>query len=272
VVRLPSEAAARKLISRSILTDSIYELWGTGADYEALHADIYHRTQHRWPDYKHVSFKFKVLGYQNKLDMKTQCRVIETFSYLAFEGPIRMKGADHEFAVMEHYNLKAKVPREIYFGRWLADGGRDIFGPYDLKKRQYISTTSMDSELAFLTANIACAGPGKLFYDPFVGTGSFPVACSHFGAVTLGSDIDGRSVRGTQGKDITTNFEQYGLSHLWLGGFISDLTNTPLRITRFLDGIVCDPPYGVREGLRVLGKKDGGGKEAVYIDGVAAHL
>jgi tRNA (guanine10-N2)-methyltransferase len=46
----------------------------------------------------------------------------------------------------------------------------------------------------------------------------------------------------------------------YLGGFVSDLTNTPLRISAsstqgYLDGIVCDPPYGIREGLKVLGSR-----------------
>jgi len=269
---LPSEDAARTLVSRSILTDSIYELWGSGHDYETLHADVRRRTQHRWLDYTHVSFKFKVLGYQSSLKRETQSTVIESFDYLGFQGPIRMKGADCEFAVMEHYDFNDKTPRIIYFGRFIADGGRTIVGNYSLKKRRYISRTSMDSELALITANIACAAPGKLVYDPFVGTGSFPIACSHFGAITVGSDIDGRAVRGSKECNITTNFDQYGLTHLWLDSFISDLVNTPLRITRFLDGIVCDPPYGVREGLRTLGRKDGSGKEAHYIDGIAAHL
>lgn len=207
------------------------------------------RTEHRWPDYRHGTFKFKVLGYQNRLDMKTQFKIIESFQYLGFEGSIRMKGADNEFGVFEHYNFHGTVPTAIYLGRFIANGGRQIFQPYDLKKRHYISTTSMDSELAFVTANIAMAAPGKLFHDPFVGTGSFPIACAHFGAMTTGSDIDGRSVRGEKNRNITTNFEQYDLTSLWLDSFISDLTNTPLRLTRFLDGIVCDPPYGVREGL-----------------------
>ena len=39
--------------------------------------------------------------------------------------------------------------------------------------------------------------------------------------------------------------------------FAADLTHTPIRRDRRIwDGIVCDPPYGVREGLRVLGIRD----------------
>lgn len=115
----------------------------------------------------------------------------------------------------------------------------------------------MDSELALVTANLAHAAPGKLFYDPFVGTGSFPVACAHFGALGFGSDIDGRAIRGSGGeKSVKGNFAQYGLLERVGEFWTADLTNSPVRRVRWLDGIVCDPPYGVREGLRVLGCRD----------------
>ncbi|KAK8038247.1 hypothetical protein PG994_015014 [Apiospora phragmitis] len=52
------------------------------------------------------------------------------------------------------------------------------------------------------------------------------------------------------------NFEQYGLKNLLGNCFVCDLTNSPVRKARFLDGILCDPPYGVREGLKVLGARD----------------
>ncbi|GKA32218.1 hypothetical protein Tco_0718585 [Tanacetum coccineum] len=43
----------------------------------------------------------------------------------------------------------------------------------------------MDAEVAFLMANQAQAMPGKLVYDPFVGTWSILVAAAHFGAMTM---------------------------------------------------------------------------------------
>jgi tRNA (guanine10-N2)-methyltransferase len=197
--------------------------------------------------------------------------IIESFQFLGFKGKVKIKNPEASFRVFEEYDLDAKAPKYLYLGRWIADSGRDAKNTYDLKKRHYISTTSMDAELALLTANIAQAAPGKLFYDPFMGTGGFPLACAHYGAVVTGSDIDGRSIRGTGGsarrgqtgkKDVAMNFAQYGLSANYLGGFVSDLTNTPLRIlpgngsTGYLDGIVCDPPYGIREGLKVLGSRE----------------
>lgn len=183
-----------------------------------------------------------------------------------------MRDAEQTFTVFEEYEYNVPGPKQIYLGRYSGGTSRHAVVAYSLKTRDYINTTSMDSELALLTANLTLAAPDKIFYDPFVGTGSFPIACSYFGARTLGSDIDGRMVRGKNGKDVKTNFRQYGLLDKYLDGFISDLTHNPFRRGRWLDGIVGDPPYGVREGLRVLGTRDGSGKEAVFIDGEASHL
>ena len=185
-----------------------------------------------------------------------------------------MKAPEQIFGIFEEYLHGNPIPERIHFGRWIAASQRQAIWDYSLKRRYYISTTSMDSELALLTANLTLAAPGKLFYDPFVGTGSFPIACAHFGAVALGSDIDGRMLRGKGGVDILSNFRQYALLNRYLDGFIADLTHSPLREGRVLDGIICDPPYGVREGLKVLGSRDVGGKkkEELLINGQAAHL
>ena len=36
-----------------------------------------------------------------------------------------------------------------------------------------------------------------LIMDPFCGTGGVLYGCSHYGAYTIGTDIDGRQMRGT---------------------------------------------------------------------------
>ncbi|KAE8375121.1 hypothetical protein BDV26DRAFT_283698 [Aspergillus bertholletiae] len=292
VVKLPNEADARTLIARSILAKDIFELWGKGTNYEEVHADVRRRTQHRWEEFKEVSFRFTIDSFCGKRSMEAKRDIIQSFAYLGFDGPIRMKNPDEDFWVLEdfvsdievatrapgatHAYSEAQEPRNIYLGRWIANSSRDIVFKYDLKKRRYISTTSMDAELSLVTANMAHAAPGRLFYDPFVGTGSFCVAAAHFGALTCGSDIDPRSFKGREKSEkapigLFTNFQQYGIESKFMDAFSSDLTNTPLLDRQFLDGIVCDPPYGVREGLRVLGTRDGSGREEVIIDGVPAH-
>jgi tRNA (guanine10-N2)-methyltransferase len=172
-------------------------------------------------------------------------------------------------------------PEALHFGRRVGHGARELAGVFDLKTRGYISTTSMDAALSLVGANLALAAPGKLFYDPFCGTGGLPLACARFGAVGWGSDIDGRAVRGEvsdcggtlgkgqRGRSVRGNFEQYGLLEGFGDLFAADLTHSPVHTGRpgheggqarrrraLWDGIVCDPPYGVREGLRVLGVRD----------------
>ncbi|KAF2463138.1 tRNA guanosine-2'-O-methyltransferase [Lindgomyces ingoldianus] len=281
ILTLPSPAAAKALISRSILSLGIYSLWGHGTSYDLLHASTSQLSSHQWPAFQSTPFRFTVDSFRGTKTAMQQREIIESFSYMNFRGPIKMRDAAAEvFTVFEDYKEHAAELRYLYFGRLVGSSSRHLKTTYDLKKRHYISTTSMDAELALLTANMALAAPGKLFYDPFMGTGGFPIASAEFGAYAWGSDIDGRSIRGTGGsarkgqigkRDVQGNFKQYGLEGRYLGGFVSDLTNTPLRIQSlqedgsavqgrsigrgWLDGIICDPPYGVREGLKVLGSR-----------------
>ncbi|KAF4122374.1 tRNA (guanine10-N2)-methyltransferase [Geosmithia morbida] len=262
IVQLPSVETAKRLIRRSVLAQSIHELWGKGTNYEEVHQYVKETTSDRWPLYTNASFKFVIEPFRGTRSSDTRLRLINSFSFLPFKGPIRLSDPDQLFTVFEDWPFNSvpmgvENPDKVYLARFIANSSRDSILKFDLKKREYISTTSMDSELSLVTANIAMAAPGKLFYDPFVGTGSFPVACAHFGAIAWGSDIDGRSMRGDGGKkSLRGNFLQYGLKGRLGDCFAADLTNTPLRSGRIWDGIVCDPPYGVREGLRVLGCKD----------------
>ncbi|EMD01053.1 hypothetical protein BAUCODRAFT_61919 [Baudoinia panamericana UAMH 10762] len=267
-------SAARTLIARSILATSIHELWGTGPDYPTLHTSIRALTSAQWPAYQHTSFRFTIDSYHSSRPLASQHTLIESFAYMSFTGPIAMRNPANHFTVFEESRLDAPTPHRLYFGRLVgASGRKQALVKYNLKKRTYIATTSMDAELSLVTANLAQAAAGKLIYDPFMGTGSFPLACAHFGATVFGSDLDGRSIRGQGARSVKANFEQYATASNYLGGFVADLTNTPLRHTRTLDGIICDPPYGVREGLKVLGSTRVALKEVVYLsDGTPAHL
>ncbi|KAM6514788.1 hypothetical protein FSOLCH5_009027 [Fusarium solani] len=206
VVQLPSVEAAKKLIKRSILAQSIHELWGRGSTLEDVHHAVKSDTSHLWDQYMEKSFRFEVEPFQGSRSAKKRLELINSFRFLGWKGPVKMSNPDNLFTIFEMWPfnsvpLNIPDPRAIYLGRYVESSSREILVRFDLKKRGYISTTSMDSELALVTANIALAAPGKLFYDPFVGTGSFPVACAHFGALAWGSDIDGRSIRGEGGKE-----------------------------------------------------------------------
>jgi tRNA (guanine10-N2)-methyltransferase len=257
------------------LVISIHELWGAGSTLDAVHADVRRRTQHLWQNYTTCSFKLAFDCFQGSRPDEAKLPIINSFAFLPFAGVIDMRNPDELFTIFEEwpfhsFALGITDPDRYFFGRYVETGARDLPKKFDLKKRRYISTTSMDSKLALVTANLTLAASGKLMYDPFAGTGSFPIACAQFGALAFGSDIDGRSMRGNEAdKTLKANFEQYGLLGLHGDMFTADLTNSPIRRRptstseesdgvqgRLFDGILCDPPYGVREGLRVLGVRD----------------
>ncbi|KAI5370161.1 Putative RNA methylase domain, DNA methylase, N-6 adenine-specific [Septoria linicola] len=268
-------SAARALASRSILIWSVHELWGEGTDYATLHSNITRRTSQLWSAYREPSFRFVFDSHQHSRSTSDQRAIFEELAYLDLQGPIVMKNPDHLFTIFEDYEVHKNTPKALFFGRLLAESsaGAKAVVQYNLKKRKYIATTSMDAELSLITANIALCRPGCLAYDPFMGTGSFPLAAAHFGSTVFGSDLDGRSIRGKKGRNVAANFTQYGTSARYLDGFAADLTNTPLRKARCLDAILCDPPYGVREGLKVLGStRDHLQQEIVLRDGTLAHL
>lgn len=129
-------------------------------------------------------------------------------------------------------------------------------GTFDVKKRQYFGNTSMEAEISLLMANQTLASPGKLIYDPFIGTGSMAYTTAYFGAFVYGSDIDGRQMRG---KDETPGIiraaAQYGVASRIMDLCTFDVTNHPWRCGSLFDAIITDPPYGVRAGAKRLGRK-----------------
>ena len=326
--RQQQDDIARKFVSNSILSKSIYELYATGTTYDELHRNVRNLPGSTWTRYKDVSFKFSIDAFCGSRSMDQQREIVEGFSYLPLEGRIKLKNPEEEFMVFEEWelltpeehsalnsgaepqqcnrattdetngstttslaSLPSRKPRRLFFGRHIADSRRDLIIKHNLKKRPYISTTSMDAELALVTASLAKARAGALFLDPFTGTGGFMVAAAELGGIVLGADIDGRSFRGKgKGleKGVGANFKRYGLEGVFGDCVSADLTNSPFRLpgkpaeksARWLDGIICDPPYGVREGLKVLGRRahDSNGTNGrtihdgpYFVDGVPSH-
>lgn len=98
----------------------IYELWGEGEDYEKVHAEV-KKTSDRWDDYMTCSFKFVVSCFGSTIVAKEQLAIINSFSYLGFEGVIDMKNPDEQFHVLADYGAEngtqRSAPLYIYMGR-----------------------------------------------------------------------------------------------------------------------------------------------------------
>ena len=179
-------------------------------------------------------------------------------SRLPFPGPIRLKDPDHRYWLVEDYaEPKDAQPQHIYFGRELpgAERGRELVGLGDLRRRQYLGPTSLDNEVSLLMASFAHVRRGSLVLDPFVGTGSILIACARFGAFCVGTDIDIRVLRGKKGRNVFSNFRQYGLPLPELVRSDNALYGGHFRAQPLYDAVVCDPPYGIRAGARRSGSR-----------------
>ncbi|XP_052194151.1 uncharacterized protein LOC127802402 [Diospyros lotus] len=266
-VNLPSEDVARNIANRSILVKGIYELWGEGSTYEELEEAIKGYPDDRKLPYltSDSTFKITVDSFGKVISFEEQKDRIQGLSYIPFKGRANLRNPDHKFCLMEtddygnNNGLPPIVHRRLFFGREVGAADRKLLPTYQLKSRTYLGPTAMDAEMAFLMANQALVTPGKLVYDPFVGTGSILIAAAHFGAMTMGADIDIRVVRDGRGPDcnVWSNFKQYGLQ-MPLGLLRADNNLPPWRpgLKEVFDAIICDPPYGVRAG----GRKSGGRK------------
>jgi tRNA (guanine10-N2)-methyltransferase len=72
-------------------------------------------------DYKQASFCFQFDIFNNTRNLKEQVALIESFSYLGFEGPIKMDQPDQTFVILELWSEER--PRKllkVYFGRFVS--------------------------------------------------------------------------------------------------------------------------------------------------------
>ncbi|KAG0665297.1 AdoMet-dependent tRNA methyltransferase complex subunit [Monosporozyma unispora] len=285
ILDLENDKQAQNLVKRSILCKAIYEYWGEGENYDKLHENIQNGDGYegRKLNCKSNTFKFEFesFGGNHKKTMKDKINTINQFAYLELDGEIDLKNAQDTYTLIETYDLinsheTSKMASHIYFGRLIQRSDRSAMDVFDLKKRPYKGTTSFESELSLVSCNIAQVKPGTIMYDPFAGTGSFLVAGGYYGALVMGSDIDGRMIRGKGASyDITENFKYYKMEQQFLDVMTMDFTHNSLRSNLIIDTILCDPPYGIRESIKVLGARDPTkfeGKEDIEINGEKAFL
>ncbi|KAF9784413.1 tRNA guanosine-2'-O-methyltransferase [Thelephora terrestris] len=266
ILSLDSEEHALILARRCILIKSVCELYASGTTYEEIHEQV-RRNHDKWSRYiPDTSFKFSVTGYANAIPQDRQLDVINSFRWMDLRGKIDMKNPEVTFVCHEEYlYIEGDRVRSlhdgnfiaVHFGRLVLDGSaRPLIRTFSVKTREYYGNTSMDAEISLLMANQALAAPGRLIYDPFVGTGSMAYTCAHFGSLFIGSDIDGRQMRGKDSSPgIIRSANQYGVTSRILDLLTMDVTQHPWRVGGLFDAIVTDPPYGIRAGAKRLGRK-----------------
>ncbi|EJD52503.1 tRNA guanosine-2'-O-methyltransferase [Auricularia subglabra TFB-10046 SS5] len=269
ILDLESEEHARILARRCILIKSVSEFWAAGDTIREVHDGV-RVCEPLWSQYcEKTSFKFTVAAHNQTINKEEQRERIEALAWMNFRGKIDLKSPQLVLEWWEEYDGPGELSgrprgeekgplRQIFFGRLLEHGSaRSLIHKFDVKKRSYFGNTSMEAEVSLLMANQTLSAPGKLIYDPFVGTGSMLYTVAHFGAMVFGSDIDGRQMRGKQSEPgINRAAHQYGILNRLIDCATFDVTRHPWRRGALFDAIITDPPYGVRAGAKRLGRKD----------------
>ncbi|KAI0562527.1 tRNA methyltransferase 11 [Gracilaria domingensis] len=263
---LKDVSEAEQLAARCVLLRAIYVPCGHGVSYDecVLSIDTEKFAGALEPlrcEKKKPSFRCNVEAFGRKYSIEQQLERIHRFSEVLrpFPGIVRMKNADHQLWILEDafpvqgHGTPHGQPRQVFFARKMADGQKHVGAQYSLKRRRYIGPTSMDAELSFVMANMAHVKKDDLVNDPFCGTAGILVACAVRGAHVIGGDINILALRGKDHATIVANFAQYGLSAP-LGIVRADVLNSPIveRKNGVFDAIVCDPPYGIKEGMKVF--------------------
>ena len=281
--RPAAEALARIVEERGVLAKVLVELWSEGDSFEDLLASLgganagrVEEQKKRLPCFqtKDSTFKFVCDGFGRKIGLNEQLeRIGAVATLLGYKGKVRLKCPDYHFYIghaTSDYEINVPEMRNTwYFGQLLARTST-YYERYRLSDRAYLGPTSMDHEMAAVMANMGQVSRNSLVFDPYVGTGSILVACSHLGAMTFGGDIDvkvilwGKDSASGGGKKVNlwSNFDSYGLRRP-LGILRCDAHALPFRneTEEVFDAVVCDPPYGIRAGGRKSGGKKAGMKE-----------
>ncbi|KAM9852732.1 tRNA (guanine(10)-N(2))-methyltransferase TRMT11 [Aulostomus maculatus] len=280
-----SEEDICRIMERSVCAKSAFELWGYGKTHSELKTSLLRYPSENMAPFMHKdsTYKINVYTFNKTLKIAERIKRIDALEYLPFEGVVNLNSPQHVFSLIEDYgtnpNNIPEHPDNIYFGRWIADGQRELIRSHSVKNRHFIGNTSMEAGLSFIMANHAKVEEHDLVFDPFVGTGSLLVACSHFGAYVCGSDIDyntihgkGRSSRKNQkwrgpDENIRANLRQYGTESLYVDVMVSDASKPVWREAALFDAIITDPPYGIRESTRRTGShKDGKPPDGIYAE------
>ncbi len=102
-------------------------------------------------------------SFGRSVDVAYQRKTINQFSFMKLNKPVKLDNPEMVYVVQEDYGYFADRPdapdmselRHIYMGVLLATGNRSIVQRYDVKKRRYLGTTTMDAELSLVMANQA---------------------------------------------------------------------------------------------------------------------
>jgi hypothetical protein len=163
-VRVADDASVARLAARTVMVRRFVDLWASGDSWETLAATVRALSPEVYGAYlaEGTTFKVRVEAFGRAFSEAEKVEQIERLGQLLpFRGKVRLKAPQHSFVLLCDQSTAGRPPR-LYFGREVASGQRELPGVYDLKRRNYIGTTSLDAELALLMANLARVRPHHL--------------------------------------------------------------------------------------------------------------
>ncbi|XP_018325435.1 tRNA (guanine(10)-N2)-methyltransferase homolog [Agrilus planipennis] len=271
VVEFLNEDDVHLLANRSVSLRSCIELLTFAKSVKGLHENLKTFST----DYVKLlfddnkSFKIEVETFGKHFTHSEKVNKLQAFDYLPYKGKVKLKDPDTLFYYIEYYGTDPtcppKEPYDVYFGRWIINGLRQLVKKFSLKTRKFIGNTTMDPQLSFLMANQAKVKKGDLILDPFVGTGSLLISAAYFGGYILGTDIDYLMLHGKtrpsrisqkvreKDESIKANMVQYNLESQYLDVMVSDFAAWYWKDSLKFDAILTDPPYGIREATEKIG-------------------
>ena len=276
-----------EMLSRCSLIKSVVELWGYAVEMDDcasktmdwVKSNIGRQVFGRVSDLSQ-SWKITIHTLGTKFTREEQDEMRKKFSYIGFNGQVKMNDPDHEYILIRevemdgkgspvyprHHNGRTIIPQNAlrpplscYFGRLLCGSRKCVesMERFNLKHRKFLGPTSMDAELSFVMTNFGQVQNGSVVLDPFVGTGSILLSCALRGAYCIGTDIDIRVLRGRSlEENIFSNFDQFNLPRPEILRTDNAFYSRHFRYhPPFYDAIICDPPYGIRAGARKTGSR-----------------
>jgi len=105
-----------------------------------------------------TTFKFVVEPFGRKFSRDDTIAVMERYRWMDWKSKVRMADPKYTFWAFEDYGIgtpRGTPFRRVFFGREIALGQRNLIDQYSLKRRKYLGTTSMESEISFFAANMA---------------------------------------------------------------------------------------------------------------------
>lgn len=157
---------------------------------------------------------------------------------------------------------KGQELHKVFLARELCRGAHGKTQRLSLKRRGYVTTTSMDARTSLVMANVAGVKAGDWVLDPFAGSGGLLLAAAEMGAgATVGVDVNAT----IDMSKVAANFAEQGLPpplSFVCGDAGTDAVQAELsELGRPFDAIIADPPYGKREKGSI--RAEGAAQEAV---------